>query len=137
MHEYLRDTLVSLYEDCKHCKCRSQFTCIKCGFCWSCHWKQEELEKLKIWSQGITNAFHPSFLKNNYSESTEYKMEKSQLEIGDYKQVMVTTVFGEVTEPICNYRRCHHSFSMHGLNNHICQCQHPQNLVVGVTKKLR
>ena len=59
------------------------------------------------------------------SESTESKMEKTQMEIGDYQQVMVTTVFGEITEPICNYRRCHHGFSTHGLNNHICQCQHP------------
>jgi len=32
MHEYLRDMLISKYEECKFCKTRSQFTCVKCGF---------------------------------------------------------------------------------------------------------
>jgi hypothetical protein len=136
MHEYLRNTLVSRYEDCEHCKCRSQFTCIKCIFCWSCHWKQEESEKLQILSPRLTYTFYPSYLNDNYLGSTAYKTKKSQQEIRDYQQVVMTNVFGEATEPICNYRTCHHGFSLHGLDTHICQCQHPQNLVVGVTKKL-
>ena len=40
------------------------------------------------------------------SGSTAYKTKKSQQEIRDYQQVMVTNVFGEATEPICNYRTC-------------------------------
>jgi len=42
MHEFLRDTSVPLkYEQCKSCETRTQMTCIRCSFCWSCHWKQE------------------------------------------------------------------------------------------------
>jgi hypothetical protein len=46
-HEYLRDTLAFEYMECRSCKKRSQLTCIKCRFCWSCHWKREreEIEK--------------------------------------------------------------------------------------------
>jgi hypothetical protein len=42
VHEYLRNTI---YEYCNSCKKRTQFTCVKCGFCWSCHWLKEEMEK--------------------------------------------------------------------------------------------
>ena len=41
MHEFLRDNLALKYEECKSCEKRSQFACVRCGFCWSCHWKQE------------------------------------------------------------------------------------------------
>ncbi len=41
MHEFLRDNLTLKYGECKSCKKRSQFACTICGFCWSCHWKQE------------------------------------------------------------------------------------------------
>ncbi|MGB6626520.1 MAG: hypothetical protein WBE61_00130, partial [Nitrososphaeraceae archaeon] len=43
VHEYLRN---SRYEYCHSCKTRTQFTCIKCGFCWSCHWLIEEMERI-------------------------------------------------------------------------------------------
>ena len=46
-HEYLRDTLSFRYQECKSCRNRTELTCIKCGFCYSCHWKKEELEKKK------------------------------------------------------------------------------------------
>ena len=44
-HEYLRDSLEWNYHECVSCYNRSQFTCMKCGFCYSCHSKKEELEK--------------------------------------------------------------------------------------------
>lgn len=44
-HEYLRDK-ESKYTECRSCSKRSQFVCIKCEFCYSCHWKKEELEKI-------------------------------------------------------------------------------------------
>ena len=42
-HEYLRN---NKYEYCNCCKNRTQFTCVKCGSCWSCHWLKEELERI-------------------------------------------------------------------------------------------
>ena len=48
------------------------------------------------------------------------------------EQTKVIDVFGQKTEPICNYHTCHHKFSLHGLGNRICKCNHPQNHTIGV-----
>lgn len=45
-HEFIRDTLSQKYILCKSCNLRTQFTCVTCGFCWSCHWKIDELSKV-------------------------------------------------------------------------------------------
>jgi hypothetical protein len=42
-----------------------------------------------------------------------------------YLRTNVIDVFGEETEPICDYLRCHHKFSEHGISK--CQCKHPSN----------
>src|SRR5919197_6217024 len=44
-HEYLRETLSIRYQECKSCRNRTQLACIKCGYCYTCHWKEEEREK--------------------------------------------------------------------------------------------
>jgi hypothetical protein len=44
----------------------------------------------------------------------------------------VVDVYGEVAEPICDYLRCHHRLSVHGLGTSKCKCRHPQNITVGV-----
>lgn len=46
IHEFLRDTLNFSYIECVYCKKRSQFNCLKCNSCYSCHWKTESLEKI-------------------------------------------------------------------------------------------
>ena len=43
-HEYLRDTLGSKYIECFSCKKNNLFACIRCKYCWSCHWKKEKEE---------------------------------------------------------------------------------------------
>ena len=43
VHGYLRDIR---YTYCNSCKNRTQFTCAICGFCWSCHWLKEEMERI-------------------------------------------------------------------------------------------
>ena len=45
-HEYLRNTIELQYKECKSCNTRTQFACVVCGFCWSCHWKVEQLAKI-------------------------------------------------------------------------------------------
>ena len=60
MHEYIRETSSWKYDICRCCDYRTSFTCVKCKYCWSCHWKKERLErnelsrfrnlpKLKLW----------------------------------------------------------------------------------------
>jgi hypothetical protein len=115
-HEYLRDTLVSTYKECVLCNIRTQFTCVKCGYCYSCHWKKEELEKVES-----------APIVQKYSEPTEITIE--QPPTGQ----MVIDVYGQQIEPICNYRTCNHKFSEHGHGNHRCKCRHAANYATGVS----
>ena len=47
-HEYTGEVLSLRYQDCISCHRRTEFTCVKCGYCYSCHWKREQLrDKLK------------------------------------------------------------------------------------------
>jgi hypothetical protein len=48
-----------------------------------------------------------------------------------YLRTNVIDVFGKETEPICDYLRCHHKFSEHGLRISKCQCKHPRNSAAG------
>src|SRR5919109_5291435 len=54
-HEYIRDTLTFKYKECNSCGTRTQLTCTKCGYCYSCHWKREEVGK-----QLLDNRYHDS-----------------------------------------------------------------------------
>jgi hypothetical protein len=135
MHEYLRDTLVYRYRECKSCTNRTEFTCIKCGFCWSCHWKMEQAEKFELYDKPlITDTSVPSF--KNYSQSIvaeEKRLQKQQesLEKLSPPTTKVIDVFGEEAEPICDYLSCHHKLSVHGLGTRVCQCRHPRNIAIG------
>jgi hypothetical protein len=124
LHEYLRDTLGLSYNECKSCRNRTQFTCIECGFCYSCHWRNEKLEKIIQFKLANTNS---AFLEN-YPQSSMIKVKQSH-----QTQTKVIDVYGQETEPICNYRTCHHKFSFHGLSVRVCKCNHPQNFAIGIS----
>jgi hypothetical protein len=49
-----------------------------------------------------------------------------------FRMTKVINGFGEKGEPICDYRRCDHKFSIHGLGTPVCRCRHPQNTGAGV-----
>jgi hypothetical protein len=134
LHEYLRDTLELSYNECKSCKNRTQFTCI-CGFCYSCHWKNEKLEKIQF--KPLANA--NSGLFNSYPQpataTTAQTEEQSRHQPTQQQQQLtkVVDVFGRETEPICSYHTCHHKFSLHRHSTRTCKCHHPRNHVVGVS----
>jgi hypothetical protein len=48
-----------------------------------------------------------------------------------YLRTNVIDVFGKEIEPICDYLRCRHKFSEHGLGISKCQCKHPRNSAAG------
>jgi hypothetical protein len=127
-HDYLRDTLASTYRKCISCKIRTQFTCVKCGYCYSCHWKKEELEKVE--SEPLPTA--NSAFEEKYSQP-RIIMEQSSSQQLQQHQTKVIDVYGKQIEPICNYRTCHHKFSVHGYGNHNCKCRHPLNYATGVS----
>jgi hypothetical protein len=139
-HEYLRDTLDSKYRECNSSFNRTEFTCVKCGFCWSCLRKIEQAEKFELFDRSIgIDILASSF--SSYSRLMTVKekgKEKKALacalskEISNYQiTTKVIDVFGKEVEPICDYLRCHHKLSVHGLSSSKCRCKHPQNNAIG------
>jgi hypothetical protein len=137
-HEYERDTLSFRYEECKSCRNRTQLTCIKCGFCYSCHWKKEEVERRELRNK-LDNFYLSSSKPRDESTAAEEgddELQQQKEEETEQSQGMIVNVFGQKSEPICTYYRCHHKFSLHGLGrNNRCKCKHPMNKTLGVFKR--
>jgi hypothetical protein len=77
-----------------------------------------------------------SLLSCSTSSSTPSTTNKStDKEIQPKQPHLIIDVFGQETEPICNYYRCRHKFSLHGLSTHGCRCKHPMNKTLGVSMK--
>jgi hypothetical protein len=140
-HEYLRETLSVRYQECKSCGKRTQLACIKCGYCYTCHWKEEEREKEEKKKRRIQfEQFLPEQNdNNNSSSSTTITMVEARDEISECSDQtkVIIDVFGQKIEPICNYYRCYHKFSLHGCRTHTsCHCKHPVNSIIGVSKNV-
>jgi hypothetical protein len=146
MHEYIRETTTWKYDICKCCDYRTPFTCVRCGYCWSCHWKKERLEKNELLKNRfgrnerlqISNKLLDSNTMNSEALSVQQqKIEQGQEQKHDLNQIKMINVFGEeVTDPICNYLNCNHAFSLHKISsahcNGSCSCRHPQNSIIGI-----
>jgi purine nucleoside permease len=71
-------------------------------------------------------------VKDKGKEKKEEEKQHLSKEIGNYQlTTMAIDVFGKEVEPICDYLRCHHKLSVHGLSASKCRCKHPQNDVIG------
>jgi hypothetical protein len=146
MHEYIIETTTWKYDICKCCDYRTPFTCVRCGYCWSCHWKKERLEKNELLKNRfgrnerlqISNKLLDSNTMNSEALSVQQqKIEQGQEQKHDLNQIKMINVFGEeVTDPICNYLNCNHAFSLHKISsahcNGSCSCRHPQNSIIGI-----
>jgi hypothetical protein len=131
MHEYLRDTIVNRYDECKSCNARTEFTCVKCGYCWSCHWKKEIVEKKE--DEAHLNKLRLATIENKGILRPSEIINQPQFDENNSNPVQMINVFGEEMEPVCNYYRCHHKFSEHGYRSHSsCRCKHPQNSIAGI-----
>jgi hypothetical protein len=124
-HEYIRDTLSSFgHKNCISCATRTEFTCIKCGYCYSCHWKKEQIEEIEL--RDDLKDFYSSLSKVRVDEDDN---DKSKLRDETRDQGLekwgTLNVLGQPAEPICTYFRCHHKFSLHGSRS--CRCKHPTN----------
>ncbi|HET7389776.1 MAG TPA: hypothetical protein VFJ51_03055, partial [Nitrososphaeraceae archaeon] len=113
---------------------RTQFACVRCGYCYSCHWKKEELEKVRLASLVISNfAFLGKYPQPAIIEQSHRQQIITEQQQQPQEQIKVTDVYGQQTEPICNYHTCHHKFSLHGLGTRVCKCNHPQNDTTGIS----
>src|ERR687889_2537606 len=131
-HEYIRDTMSFRYQDCVFCGNRTEFTCIKCGYCYSCHWKKEQVEQLEL--RDNQKYFSLSLPKASNDDNQNQKLQLQQQGGKDLKKGLekwgTVDVLGQPAEPICTYYRCNHKFSIHGSRS--CRCKHPTNKTLGV-----
>ena len=131
-HEYIRDTMSFRYQDCVFCGNRTEFTCIKCGYCYSCHWKKEQVEQLEL--RDNLKYFSLSLSKASNDDNQNQKPKLQQQGGKDLKKGLekwgTVDVLGQPAEPICTYYRCNHKFSIHGSRS--CRCKHPTNKTLGV-----
>ena len=98
----------------------------------------EQAEKFELFDRSIgIDILAPSF--SSYSRlmtvKERGKKKKEQHLSKEISNYQITTkaidVFGKEVEPICDYLRCHHKLSVHGLSSSKCRCKHPQNDVIG------
>ena len=126
-HEYIRDSLHSSYENCISCGSRTEYTCIKCGYCYSCHWKREQLEEIQ--QRDNLKDFYVSISKKISNDISQAKKQDST-SVQGLEKWGTLDVLGQPAEPICTYYRCHHKFSLHGTRS--CRCKHPMNKTLGI-----
>jgi hypothetical protein len=120
------------YTECKSCGNRTQFACVRCGYCYSCHWKKEKMEKARLEPLVMFNsAFLGKYPQHTILEQSDQQLISRQQQ--QQEQTKIIDVYGQEVEPICNYHTCHHKFSLHGLGTRICKCSHPQNHTIGVS----
>jgi hypothetical protein len=135
-HEYIRDILPFRYQECISCGNRTDLICIRCGYCYSCHWKKEKEEK-KLLNNKINEIFRAPLIPTRKNGSIEKEIEEQSLpeerQHQHQLQLLIVDVYGRTSEPICTYHRCDHKFSAHGLSN--CKCKHPTNKTIGVFTK--
>ena len=131
-HEYIRDTISFRYQDCISCGHRTGFTCIKCGYCFSCHWKKEQGEEVEL--RNNLKHFYLSLSKDRNEHSQKLKSQKQEENESttrrEAEKWRTLDALGQPAEPICRYYRCHHKFSLHGSRS--CRCKHPTNKTLGI-----
>jgi hypothetical protein len=97
MHEYLRNTQ---YKECNSCNNKSQFTCVKYDYCYSCHWKREKLDKVPSEPLLISSsAFLEQYLQAAIIEQSH--QQQLMTEQQQQEQTKVINVYGQEVEPIC------------------------------------
>ncbi len=138
LHKYIRDTLSFRYQNCLSCGTRTEFTCTKCGYCYSCHWKKEQVEEIEL--RNNLKDFYLSLSKDRDNEEDIQKLKSQKQEQEENGRRSITQrkaekwetldVLGQLAGPICTYYRCYHKFSLHGSKS--CRCKHPTNKTLGI-----
>jgi hypothetical protein len=129
-HEYTGEAFSLRYQDCISCGHRTEFTCVKCGYCYSCHWKREQVEKIEL--RDNLKDFYASLSKSSNKDNEKQKIQQEATKGSGQPLERWGTldVLGNPAEPICTYYRCHHKFSLHGSRS--CRCKHPTNKTLGI-----
>jgi hypothetical protein len=127
-HEYTGESLSLRYQDCISCHRRTEFTCVKCGYCYSCHWRREQIEEIEL--RDRLKGFYVSLSERNDDEKQKPQLKQVEIKDEEWGKWRTLDVLGQPAEPICNYYGCHRKFSLHGSRR--CRCKHPTNKALGI-----
>jgi hypothetical protein len=127
-HEYTGEAFSLRYKNCISCGHRTEFTCIKCGYCYSCHWKKEQVEEIEL--RDNLKDFYLSLSKGSNDDKKKQRLQQEKVTDHESEKWRTLDVLGQPAEPICTYYRCHHKFSLHGSRR--CRCKHPTNKALGI-----
>lgn len=129
-HEYTGEVLSLRFQNCISCGHRTEFTCVKCGYCYSCHWKREQEEEIEL--RDNLKDFYASLSKASNKDNEKQNIQSEATKDSDQhlKRWGTLDVLGQRAKPICAYYRCHHKFSLHGSRR--CRCKHPTNKALGI-----
>jgi hypothetical protein len=111
---------------------KTEFTCIKYGYCYSCHWKKEQVEETEL--RNNLKDFYLSLSKdrkNSQKLKSQKHEENGSTTLRKAEKWGTLDALGQLAEPICTYYRCHHKFSLHGTRS--CRCKHPMNKTLGIS----
>jgi hypothetical protein len=75
-HEYTGESLSLRYQDYISCHRRTEFTCVKCGYCYSCHWKREQIEEIEL--RDRLKDFYVSLSKGNNDEKIKPRLKQDE-----------------------------------------------------------
>jgi hypothetical protein len=73
-HEYTGESISLRYQDCVSCHRRTEFTCVKCGYCYSCHWKREQVEEIQL-SDNLKD-FYASLSRTSNNDSQKPELQQ-------------------------------------------------------------
>ena len=129
-HEYTVESISLWIKDRISCHRRTEFTCVKYGYCYSCHWKREQVEEIQL--RDNLKDFYASLSRASNNDSKKPELQQAGTTSRDQRTEKWETlnVLGQPAEPICTYYRCHHKFSLHGSRR--CRCKHPTNKTLGI-----
>ena len=124
-HEYTGESISVRYQTCVSCHRSTEFTCVKCGYCYSCHWKREQVEEIQL--RDNLKDFYASLSRTSNNDSQKPELQQAGTTSRDQRTEKWGTlnVLGQPAEPICTYYRCHHKFSLHGSSR--CRFRHTTN----------
>jgi hypothetical protein len=78
-HEYIRYSFSSFrYKNCISCGNRTEYTCIKCGYCYSCHWKREQCEETELRDNNLKDFYVSMSKKASNNKDNQKKIKEKQ-----------------------------------------------------------
>ena len=85
MHEYITSYIKPSYSECIDCNKRTTCICLKCNYCYSCHFKIEKIEKERKKKVPNDNNNKSKYYQQHYNNRDILKQQGYPLTFVTYK----------------------------------------------------